>query len=89
MKSLRSPAYKKRNNGLAYLFTFLHSLLGEDLKKWVDERIEIRNKQISIRKNENIEMDPDIAHIFIHATHISCKNINLIDDIQELDFKYI
>ena len=57
-----------------YLITVLHSILGEDFKKWVDQQIAQRDLASKINMNENISMDPEIAKIFMEATHTTCKS---------------
>ena len=57
-----------------YLISVLHSILGEDFKKWVDQQIIQRDLSSKINMNENISMDPEIAKIFMQATHTTCKS---------------
>jgi len=57
-----------------YLITVLHSILGENFKLWVDQQITQRDQSSKINNNENISMDPEIAKIFMEATHSTCKS---------------
>ena len=57
-----------------YLITVLLSILGEEFKKWIDQQIAQRDLTSKITLNENISMDPEIAKIFMEATHSTCKS---------------
>jgi DNA/RNA endonuclease G (NUC1) len=50
-----------------------YSILGEQFANWVKERINERNSKLTIERNLNIEMDPEIARAFMLSTSVSCK----------------
>ena len=48
-----------------FIVNVAYSTLGQQFSKWVKERINERNSKLTIEKNLNIEMDPDIARAFM------------------------
>ena len=48
-----------------FIVNIAYSIIGQQFSKWVKERINERNSKLTIEKNLNIEMDPDIARAFM------------------------
>ena len=48
----------------AYICNVIHSLVGEDFQQWVDNRVNARNKKVTVEGNKLIELDPIIAAVF-------------------------
>ena len=56
-----------------FIVNLAYSILGEQFANWVKERINERNSKLTIERNLNIEMDPEIARAFMLSTSVSCK----------------
>jgi hypothetical protein len=57
-----------------YICNVIHSLVGEDFQQWVDDRVNARNKKVTVEGNKIIELDPIIAAVFQNSTAISTTN---------------
>jgi len=49
------------------------TVLGTIFTNWVKEQIEIRNEEVTEKKDMNIELDDDIAAAFHASKSVSCK----------------
>ena len=58
----------------AYICNVIHSLVGEDFQQWVDDRVNARNKKVTVEGNKIIELDPIIAAVFLNSSAISTTN---------------
>ena len=50
-----------------------YSILGDPFKQWIRNAIEERNKKVAIKKDLNINMDPELAAAYRASTAVSCK----------------
>ena len=51
----------------------IYTVLGEQFRVWVHEKIVERNLKIQNERDMIISMDPEIAEIFKNSSSISCK----------------
>ena len=56
-----------------YLIYVIYSVDGDQFGQWVDEIVLQRNKQIKLKNDQYIQLDPKIVKIFAQATHSSRK----------------
>jgi len=49
------------------------TVLGTIFTNWVREQIEIRNEEVTEKRDMNIELDDDVAAAFHASTSVSCK----------------
>ena len=49
------------------------TVLGNVFSDWVKEQIEARNAKVLVDRNNNIEMDPEMAAAFQQSTAVSSK----------------
>ena len=56
-----------------YLANIIYTLVGDPFKTWVENRVELRNQEVTSKKNMMIEMDADIAQIFRESTAVPSK----------------
>ena len=47
-----------------YVANVIHTIIGVPFQKWVDEKVEKRNKKMAEKLDLMVEMDPAIAEIF-------------------------
>lgn len=53
------------------MINVMYTMIGQPLKTWVSQQIEIRNEKMV--QNNFVEMEPAIAEAFRASSHISCK----------------
>ena len=58
----------------SYICNVIHTLLGEEFQKWVDDRVQERNMKVAVEGNQIIDMDPAIADVFLGSTAVSTTN---------------
>ena len=58
----------------SYICNVIHTLLGEEFQKWVDDRVQERNMKVAVEGNQIIDMDPAIANVFLGSTSVSTTN---------------
>jgi len=61
-----------------YLINVINSVVGDEFRQWVEEKVSARNEQIKLNTNQYISLDPQIAKIFASASHSSCKSSRFI-----------
>ena len=60
----------------------IYTLVGDDFKRWVAEKIRTRNDKIASKNDMMLDLDPAIARAFMASSMVSSKcglicNINL------------
>ena len=58
----------------SYICNVIHTLIGEDFQKWVDDRVQERNMKVAVEGNQIIDMDPTVAEVFLSSTAVSTTN---------------
>ena len=58
----------------SYICNVIHTLIGEDFQKWVDDRVQERNMKVAVEGNQIIDMDPTVAEVFLGSTAVSTTN---------------
>ena len=56
-----------------YLGNIAFTVLGDTFGDWVKAQIEARNTKVLVERNNNIEMDPEMAAAFNQSTAVSSK----------------
>ena len=51
----------------------IYSIVGDDFREWVSERVKHRNDHIAEQQDLMIELDPEIAAAFNSSYNISSK----------------
>ena len=64
-----------------YLANVIYTVLGEQFRSWVSEKIVERNLKVQRERDMIISMDPEIAEIFKASSSISCKYCCMLDTI--------
>ena len=60
--------------GRQYLLNCLYTRLGDRFKKWVDERVEKRHREIKEEGKKYIDLDPEMYQIFKESKAVSTSN---------------
>ena len=56
-----------------YIANVIHTVVGDPFVQWTNIRIHERNSKVVKEKDLNINMDPEIAHIFRQSNAVSGK----------------
>lgn len=56
-----------------YVINVVYTVVGEEFKTWVKKLIRDRNEAAVEKKDQLIEMDPQVAAALQQASHKSCK----------------
>ena len=59
-----------------YVANVIYTILGDEFSKWVDKKIDQRNKKVKEENNMMIDMDEDIAKVFRESTSVSLTKGN-------------
>ena len=58
----------------AFIVNIINTIVKEPFRDWVSDRIKDRNDEIAVKRNLNIELDPEIALAFRNSVNISSKH---------------
>ena len=56
-----------------FLANISYTVVGKQFSDWVKQQIEARNEKITIEKQLNIDLDPELAAAFNASTAVSSK----------------
>ena len=54
-----------------YIANIICTLVGKAFEEWIDARVNARHEKRAEEGNLNIQMDPEIARIFLESTAVS------------------
>ena len=57
----------------AYIANFIYTLVEQPFADWVYSGIESRNQKLTQKNDMLVQMDPEIARIFVASTTVSGK----------------
>ena len=56
-----------------FLANISYTVVGKSFSDWVKQQIEARNEKITVEKQLNIDLDPELAAAFNASTAVSSK----------------
>ena len=56
-----------------YIINVAYSVVGKPLQEWVMKQVDLRNRNLSVKQNLLIDLDPEISKIFQSSTDVSRK----------------
>ena len=56
-----------------WIVNVTHSVIGDPFKHWIRQAIEERNDKVTVKKDLNINFDPQLAAAFRASTSVSRK----------------
>ena len=56
-----------------WLCNMIHTVVGARFNIWVAETIKERNEKLSVDRNMDLKLDPEVAKIFSTSTSVSSK----------------
>ena len=58
----------------SWLCNMINTVVGARFSMWVSETIKDRNEKLSVDRNMDLKLDPEVANIFSKSTSVSSKS---------------